>query len=267
MRRVLHLSDIHFGRTRLDLVDPLVDKIAELRPDLVVISGDLTQRARVAQFEEAKAFIDRIDPPVLTVPGNHDVPLDNLWVRLVRPFSRYRRIIDRNLAPSWSDEEINVIGVNTVNPYVWQSGKIGEKAVRRVCSAFDQTRHKRVRIVALHHPLDHAPGVEKKLMRGAAEAAGRLAECGADIVLCGHLHSWRADPHTAREGGASTILLQAGTGLSTRVRGEENDFNLLSIQPGEITVDRWAAGERPVFEHKSGHVFHKGAGGWSRAGE
>ncbi|KKL56821.1 hypothetical protein LCGC14_2241560, partial [marine sediment metagenome] len=82
MRRILHLSDLHFGRIRTDLVDPLLSSIHQLRPDLVVLSGDLTQRARRRQFADARAFLDRIEAPTLTVPGNHDVPLDNLFVRL-----------------------------------------------------------------------------------------------------------------------------------------------------------------------------------------
>ncbi|SFO90778.1 metallophosphoesterase family protein [Tranquillimonas alkanivorans] len=261
MSRLLHLSDLHFGRTRMDLVAPLLKRIEELAPDLVVVSGDLTQRARRHQFREAKSFIDRIRVPVLTVPGNHDVPLDEFWVRLLRPFSRYRKIVNRDLEPGWSDDEMEVVGVNTVNPLAWQSGRIHSHTVRRVCDAFDARPHK-VRVVALHHPLEHAPGVDKKLMRGATKAAGAMAECGADVVLCGHLHSWRAGPMKAEAGEAETLLVQAGTGLSTRLRGEENDFNLLTLDPDHVRIDRYVAGATPTFKLASSHAFVRQGRGW-----
>lgn len=264
MRRILHLSDLHFGRIRPDLVDPLLEQVDALDPHLVAVSGDLTQRARWSQFREARAFLDRIAAPVIVVPGNHDVPLDNLWVRLLRPFSRYKKVVTHDMHPSWGDDELNVVGVNTVNPFAWQSGHFRSKAVRRVCRAFAPQRHGRRRIVVLHHPLDHAPGTEKKLMRGAEPAAAGLAECGADIVLCGHLHSWRADPHTARNGGNAVLLVQAGTGLSTRLRGEENDFNLLTVEGDEVTIDRWAAAETPRFAHAGRSRFRRDGGDWHR---
>ncbi|KAF0676503.1 metallophosphoesterase family protein [Profundibacterium mesophilum] len=264
MRRVIHLSDLHFGRIREDLVDPLLATITEIDPDLVIVSGDLTQRARRRQFAQARAFIDRITAPVLTVPGNHDVPLDNLWVRLLRPFARYREIINPALEPDWSDEEINVIGVNTVNPFAWQSGLIRGRAVKRVCKAFDQNRHRRMRFVALHHPLEHAPGTEKRLMRGARKAAGVLAGCGADIVLCGHLHAWRADPVRSEANGGAVLLVQAGTGLSTRLRGEENDFNLLVVDGPNLSIIRYVAGSEPRFEAESERRFRRDGADWNR---
>jgi 3',5'-cyclic AMP phosphodiesterase CpdA len=268
MRRILHLSDLHFGRIRPDLTEPLLQTIHRLDPHLVVVSGDLTQRARWSQFRAAKAFLDRIGPPVMTVPGNHDVPLDNLWVRLLRPFSRYKKVVIADMHPVWKDEELNVIGVNTVNPFAWQSGRIRSKAVRRVCSAFDPQRHGRRRIVVLHHPLNHAPGTDKKLMRGAERAVAQLAECGADIVLCGHLHAWRAEPHSEGSGRAATLLVQAGTGLSTRLRGEENDFNLLTVDGAEVTVDRWAAPHHATTFERCGSLgFRRDGTQWHRLGD
>ena len=124
MRRVLHLSDLHFGRTSPHLPGPLKALADRLRPDLTVISGDLTQRARNRQFAEAAAFIRALPGPVLCVPGNHDVPLDNPFLRVLAPFSRYRRHIATDLEPVHEDEAMIVAGVNTVNLLAVRQGRI-----------------------------------------------------------------------------------------------------------------------------------------------
>ena len=241
MRRIAHLSDLHFGTVPEGLAAALLHRLADLAPDLIVISGDLTQRARRRQFAEAADFIRRLPAPSLVVPGNHDVPLHRPLMRLLRPFAHWRAHLGRDLEPEFTDEEIAVIGVNTVNPLVWQAGRISPRAVRRVCAAFSGTTDARTRIVVLHHPLTQAPGVAKAPMRGAGAAVRELAECGADVVLSGHLHAWHAAPFAARKGGRATLLVQAGTALSARLRAPENDFNLLTVTPGAVQVDRHAA--------------------------
>ncbi len=263
MRRVIHLSDLHFGRDRPELIEPLLEAVNGLGPDLVAISGDLTQRARHEQFEKARDFIDALRAPSLVVPGNHDVPLDNPVLRLLKPWGRYRRHIDRNLEPEFRDDEIAVIGVNTVNPLSWQRGRIVERAVARVRSAFSGPDAGKTRIVVAHHPFEHLPGEHKKLMHGAKRAIDALAECGADIVLTGHLHAWRADPFAKREGRAGVLQVHAGTGLSTRLRGEENDFNLLTLGQDEITVQRYVALEGETrFTEGIKSSFRSGPAGW-----
>lgn len=240
MRRLLHVSDLHFGRDRPELLRPLIDTINRLAPDLVAVSGDFTQRARLGQFRAARAFLARLEPPWLAVPGNHDTPLDNLPVRLMTPWRRYRRYIHRELEPSWTDAELAVVGVNTVNHWSWQRGRMGRHTVRRVCRAFTDGAGDRINVAVLHHPLEHGPEIEKRLMRGARRARGRLGRCGTDIVLSGHLHTWHARPFADASG---VLFVQAGTGLSTRMRGEENDFNLLTIDGPQVEVARWIAAE------------------------
>ncbi len=189
----------------------------------------------------ARAFIDRLEPPVLCVPGNHDVPLENLAVRVVAPWLAYRRYISTTLEPVFETEGTTVVGLNTVNPFVWQSGRVGRRAVGHACAAFEG-REDTVRVVVAHHPFEHGPGVNKKPMRGAAGAIDRLAGCGADIVLSGHLHTWLAEPFAEQPGRRGAVQVHAGTGLSTRVRGEENDFNLLTVENRRLLVERYAAG-------------------------
>ena len=238
-RRILHVSDLHFGRDRPELLRPLIDAINRIAPDLVAVSGDFTQRARLGQFRAARAFLDRLDPPWLAVPGNHDTPLDNLAVRLLSPWSRYRRYIDPELEPTWTDDAVVVAGVNTVNHLSWQRGRFSRHAVRRLCGLFDG-HGRRMHVAVLHHPLEHGPEVEKRLMRGAGEALDALGACGTDIVLSGHLHTWHVRPFA---GAGGVLFVQAGTGLSTRVRGEPNDFNLLTLDGPRVTVEQWAAAD------------------------
>lgn len=262
MRRILHVSDLHFGRDRPELLRPLINKINALAPDLVAISGDFTQRARLGQFRAARAFLSRIEPLTLAVPGNHDTPLDNLFVRLMTPWKRYRHYIDGDLEPQWEDDEVALVGVNTVNHWSWQRGKIGRHTVRRVCDAFEGNRGRRMHIAMLHHPLEHGPDVDKRLMRGARAALRRLGECGADVVLSGHLHTWQARPFSEAEG---VLFVQAGTSLSTRVRGEPNDFNLLTVEGRRVEVEQWTAEDGETDFCPAGSTrFDKSGGTWQQ---
>lgn len=268
MRRVLHLSDLHFGRTRADLLEPLLAAVNAAAPDLVAISGDLTQRARDWQFEAARAFLDRLEAPRLVVPGNHDVPLDNLALRMTRPFARYRRWICDELEPRHRDPEMFVAGVNTVDPLSWQRGRIGRRAVASACEAFSSVPAP-IRILVAHHPFHQRPDTLKLRMRGASRAADAFLDCGADIVLTGHLHAWRAEPFAVRRGRDGSILqIQAGTGLSTRLRGEENDFNLLTLADGRVEVQRFVARvDRPEFRRCRTVRFRASPRGWLREDE
>jgi 3',5'-cyclic AMP phosphodiesterase CpdA len=118
MRTIVHLSDLHFGRLDERIIGPLVTRIAEIGPDLIAISGDLTQRARRRQFEHARAFLNQLRFPTLVVPGNHDVPLFNVMARLLDPFGAYRRYISPNLEPAHIDAEMAVVGLNSARAIV-----------------------------------------------------------------------------------------------------------------------------------------------------
>jgi 3',5'-cyclic AMP phosphodiesterase CpdA len=264
VRRIVHLSDLHFGRDLPELLGPLLTAVNALSPDLVAISGDLTQRARRAQFHAARDFIERIKAPVLVVPGNHDVPLHNLLGRLISPWRRYRRWVSGQLQPEFRDDELIVLGVNTVNPFAHQSGIFNRRALDRIDVAFQDAGKDRARIIVAHHPLEHQPSDRKALMRGADAALDGLARLGVDVVLTGHLHSWRAAPFTARTGRRAVLQVHAGTGLSSRLRGHENDFNLLGIDGAAIDVTRYVANDRAArFDPAQRCRFVCGPNGWA----
>ena len=251
MNRLIHLSDLHFGRDRPELQDPLIETVNRLAPDLVVVSGDFTQRARDGQFERAAHFMDRLKPPTLSVPGNHDTPLDNLFLRFFRPFHRYKRHIDPNLEPTLRTDTMVVAGVNTVNRFSWQRGRLSGRTIRKMSAAFRDAGD-RLRVAVLHHPLEHGPEVEKRLMRGAHETLTAMHDAGADMVLSGHLHQTVTRPFSIAPG---CLFVQAGTGLSNRLRGEDNMFNLIEANPHRVSVESWRAGDEPRFVATDSVVF------------
>lgn len=262
MTRLIHLSDLHFGRDRPELLDPLIEAVNGARPDLVAISGDLTQRARQSQFRAARLFIERIQAPVLSVPGNHDIPVHRPFTRFFRPFHNYRRRIARDLAPVVRIEGMTVIGMNTVDRYRWQRGRVKSRQVRRACAEAGRSPDSDLVILVAHHPFEHAPGTKKQLMRGAEKALRKLSDCGVDAILSGHLHVWRTEPFLTRPFGAGILQIHAGTGLSTRHRGEPNDFACIDREGEVLRVARWVAGEDDRFTESTIRHFGRGTGGW-----
>ncbi|MGZ8253395.1 MAG: metallophosphoesterase family protein [Burkholderiaceae bacterium] len=270
MRVLVHLSDLHFGRVDEGLLEPLRGSLARLRPALVVVSGDLTQRARRRQFRAARAFLDTLPAPVLAVPGNHDVPLYDVVRRFLRPLHRYRRYINEELEPLYVDHEMAVAGLNTTRSLTVQGGRINRRQLERVCSRLQEVDPRLVRIVVTHHPFDAPAGHDdRKLVGRAALAMESLAACGVDVCLAGHLHVGHV-AHAANRyvlpDGRGALLVQAGTATSTRGRGEVNSFNALHLDGAVLQVERhaWdaAAGEFRVIACER---FRRGGDGWSRA--
>src|SRR6266550_4663453 len=189
MRTLVHLSDLHFGRVDEQLIAPLISAVTTINPDLVAVSGDLTQRARSQQFKEARAFLDALPQPQIVVPGNHDVPLHNLFARFLKGLEKYRLYITDDLEPFYADEEVAVAGVNTARSLTLKSGRVNRMQVLRVKERFCSYDQSVVKIVVTHHPFDLPEGYhERNLVGRARMAMSGLAECGADLFLAGHLH-------------------------------------------------------------------------------
>src|SRR6267378_2776618 len=154
MRTLVHLSDLHFGRVDEQLIAPLISAVTEINPDLVAVSGDLTQRARSQEFREARAFLDALPQPQIVVPGNHDVPLYNVFSRLGRPLDKYRRYITDDMQPFYADDEIAVIGINTARSLTTKYGRINERQIAAVRDKLCAYQGNVTKIVATHHPFD-----------------------------------------------------------------------------------------------------------------
>lgn len=242
MRLVL-LTDLHFGRARPDLIDPLLDAVAKSAPDLVVVAGDFVQRARTGQFRQARRFLDRLPQEWIAVPGNHDIPLFNLPARLLAPRAAYRRWIDRQTEPSVQTRTAHIVGLDTTYRFYHQRGRITPAQSALVADILRQESTDRTVVVVAHHPFHHAPDVEKKVMTGAARALDTWSDCGPHIILSGHLHTWTVEPFIARKNRSMTLQVHCGTGLSTRLRGEPNDFAILDIAGDRCRIRRMAAAD------------------------
>ncbi len=268
MRTIVHMSDIHFGRTDPSVVKPLITFVNEIEPDLVAVSGDLTQRARSWQFQEARAFLDDLPKPQIVVPGNHDVPLYNVFSRFLTPLDKYRRYITDDLNPFYVDEEMAVAGVSTARSLTFKGGRINELQVawvrEKICELSDEV----VKVVVTHHPFDLPEGRHESDLVGRARIAMEtLASCGADLFLAGHLHISHTG-HTAKRykiKGHSALVVQAGTATSTRSRGEVNSFNVIRMAHPEISVERvlWQP-ETAAFALASTEQFRHTPDGWAR---
>ena len=240
MRTIVHLSDLHFGRHDSEVVNGLTEVIRSAQPHLIVISGDFTQRARVEEFAAASEFMAGLPAPVLAVPGNHDVPLYDLAARFLRPLNNYRRYIEDDLQPSFMDDEIAVIGINTARSMTFKNGRINQRQIAECCERLNTRPRSAVRIVVTHHPFDlPAADISNAVVGRSAMAMSGLAQCGVEIVLSGHLHVRHTGSSAERyqAHGHSVLLIQAGTATSTRQRGELNSCNILSMDGSRLAIE------------------------------
>jgi 3',5'-cyclic AMP phosphodiesterase CpdA len=247
MTRIVHLSDLHFGAHDESLVEAVEWQVDRLKPDLVVISGDFTQRARTEQFREACEFLEGLRErghEVLGVPGNHDVPLYDVLRRFLSPLARYRRFIDETLCPFIELPGVAVLGINTARSLTVKDGRINRDQVEFIRETFARTADETMRILVTHHPLlALTVGGEVERAIGRQELAlDAIEESGVDMLLAGHNHhasSQDASDLVTRAGGV--LVVQAGTATSTRVREQEQSFNVIDISGGgaTITVNAW----------------------------
>ena len=242
MRTLVHLSDLHFGKVDVTLLDPLRELIHKIAPDVVVVSGDLTQRAKSEQFEEAKVWLDTLPGPQIIVPGNHDISLYNVFRRFLQPLTRYKRYITDDLDPIFIDDEIAVLGVNTARSLTFKDGRVNKEQIDTIKQQLAGLPPTTTRIIVTHHPFD-LPQThdEDDLVDRAPMAMKAFADCGVDLLLAGHLHTSHAGSTSERYqmNEYAALVVQAGTATSTRARGEVNSFNVVRVEHERIEVDRY----------------------------
>ncbi len=246
MRCIAHLSDLHFGRITPAILPALAAAVAASKPDLIVVSGDVTQRARRHEFARARAFLDTLPGPQIVVPGNHDVPLYNVMKRWVAPLKRFREAFGDDPQPFYRDDEIAVIGINSARSLTLKNGRINAQQVDLACRHFAQVPSGVLRIAVMHHPLAVVDQASHRAIGRAAMAMEAFARCGVDVVLSGHIHSSEVIASEGRyaTGNYPCLLIQAGTATSRRQRGEANAFNTLLVEPDAVHVQRqvWSEG-------------------------
>lgn len=225
------------------MVEALTAFALDQRPELVVMSGDITQRARAAQFRDARRFVDRLGAPVIIIPGNHDIPLFNVAGRLLRPYQHFMTAFGDNLEPEHSSADLLLLGVNTTRWYRHKNGEVSKAQIERVATRLATASHAQLRIVVVHQPLAVRQATDAHdRLRGYAMAARRWAAAGADLVLGGHIHLpyVMAVPDVKR----ALWVVQAGTAVSSRVRaGTHNSVNVLrwgrDIAGGTCVIEQW----------------------------
>ena len=272
MPQIIHLSDLHFGAHEPRLVTAVEEQIDAAKPDLVVISGDFTQRARTGQFQDACAFLGRLRDAghqVLGVPGNHDVPLYDVLRRFLSPLGRYRRYIDDRLCPFHALQGAAVLGINTARSLTFKGGSVSHQQMACIRETFARTDPATPRILVTHHPLFALPTGDGrgKVIDNQHDALDAIRAAGVDILLAGHNHRAStgdsADFVTTSRG---TLVIQAGTATSTRVRGEHQSFNRLQIdgERVEVTLVGWDQ-DRFVAQHPA--TFRREAKRWVKLGD
>lgn len=245
MSVILHASDTHFGTERPEVIEALRRLSIQHELSLMILSGDITQRARARQFAAARRFVDRLRiPHVLAIPGNHDIPLYNLFARAFAPYRRYREVFGHGLEPVFQSPELMVVGVRTTRRYRHIQGEVSKQQQQQVVDRLRQARRDQLRIVVTHQPV-HVTREEdrKNLLRGHEQAVARWLDAGADLILGGHIHLPFIAPLTHPPSGKHGWAVQAGTALSTRLRsGINNSVNLIRYDaqnPNTCQVERW----------------------------
>lgn len=267
MRTIAHLSDLHFGAEDPQIAEALLRDLSEQQPQLVVVSGDLTQRARTSQFMAARDYLDRITVPQIVVPGNHDVPLHNFVDRMLRPLTRYRRWITSEMFPFFQDDEIAVAGVNSARSNTWKEGRISLVQIAQLQTLFESAPAHVFKILVCHHPfIPPADRTQTALVGRARLALSTLEACGCSLILSGHLHrAYGGDTRVTHLKMARSILVaQAGTAISYRRRNEANAYNHIVLDGSTlmIHVRQWD-GHR--FQVRETRAYRDGASGWTNA--
>jgi 3',5'-cyclic AMP phosphodiesterase CpdA len=263
MRTIAHISDLHFGRHIPVVVEDLLASVNQHRPDLVALSGDFTQRARHVEFGQAVQFLNRISPPKLLVPGNHDVPLYNLFYRFLRPFAKYHRYVSPlgHGAGLFRDDELAILGVNTARRFTRKDGRISLEQIAHIGSVFRDVPQTVFKAIVTHHPLAYPSGeVSRKLAGRATLALQAIADAGVHLLLSGHYHRAVSGSMTEIRRGGSILILHAGTAVSSRLRGEANSYNLIQVAGERVAVHvmGWMPGRGFQESRTLSYAFHEG---------
>jgi 3',5'-cyclic AMP phosphodiesterase CpdA len=235
-----HISDLHFGKEDPPVAEALLADLEQRRPTVVAVSGDLTQRARAREFRAARAFLDRLSGAVLVVPGNHDVPLWDVFSRFARPLSSYRRHLTPDLAPFLHHEDLAVMGVNTARSWTFKNGRISWDQIEQIRQRFAPLPERVFKVLVTHHPFVPSPGDPDPAVVGRGFHALRAAEAaGVDLLLAGHLHVGFSGDVRAHHLSIqrSMLVAQAGTAISVRTRGEPNTYNWITFDAPHLSIE------------------------------
>lgn len=268
MPRLVHISDLHFGRHTTAVSDALKRDIVKMRPDYTVISGDLTQRGRRREFAQAGDYAASLPGRKILVPGNHDIPAFTAIERFSRPYHRYQSFIDRDIEPVLIDDAAAFVGLNTARSihrhWNWANGRLSRRQIEHVRTVMGRVSGDKLKVVVFHHPLVPSRGKRKfRTVTRNREAIDAFCDVGVDLVLTGHVHitSWADIKHWRTDLGRSMLAVQASTAISDRLRGEPNEYNIIDFEPGALTLTQrgWTGAG---FEDMTVQPFRLADGTW-----
>ncbi|MFP4370416.1 MAG: metallophosphoesterase family protein [Candidatus Kapaibacterium sp.] len=238
MRKVVHISDLHFGAVNEKAERAIVRDINEISPDLLVVSGDMTMRAKTKQFMQAEEFLSKFDSPIVAIPGNHDISLFNIFRRFYKPLKRFRKFITDHKFPAYEDDEIAAFGINTARSLTIKGGRVSKTQIKEAREKLCSIDEGKFKILVIHHNIIPTPGSPDESFLGRANLLlDEIEDCRLDMMLAGHVHrAYIEYPESAEPGKKFTILLSAGTAISTRTRNEPNSFNLLEIDGNVLDI-------------------------------
>lgn len=271
MRTLIHITDLHFGKIAPGVLHRLEEQIALMRPDMCIISGDLTMRSRPDEWRQARAFLDRLPVPYMVIPGNHDLPYFNLYERFRHPYRRFQKYINEDLNPTYTDEFMAIMGINSarswVPHYTWKEGGISPAQVKAAESFFRNAGNRVFKIVFTHHPFLPPPEHPRTyLIRGALLALTAFESAGVDLLLGGHLHLSYIDDASSFHAAIkrSMICVQGATATSTRLRKKvPNGYSRIQLYRDcmEIITMQWK-GE--IFQETGKTVYQRTDTGWQK---
>jgi 3',5'-cyclic AMP phosphodiesterase CpdA len=261
MNTIAHLSDLHFGREVSAVVEGLLDSLNELKPDLVIISGDLTQRAKNSEFKKAVSFLEQLPFPYLIVPGNHDMAMYNLAERFFYPWKKWQRYIGPDMYPIVRQAGLTAMGINTARRtgwhLDWSRGSINEEQIRTIEVSMKNEASDSLRLLVAHHPFWLPKKFERRhVIDGRDTALQSLNKAGIDIILSGHIHIAYSK---IMEG---VLISHTGTTFSNRLMADTpNSYNVIRGNWESVVIELMGWGGK-AFSLLSEQRFSRGATGW-----
>ncbi len=261
IRTLVHLSDLHFGAADPDLLPHLLAAVAAIAPDISVVSGDFTQRAWPEEFQQARAFVEQLPGVPIFVPGNHDLAFYNPLRRALQRLRYYKRYITSNLQPWHFDAEVAILGLNTSRVRHLRDGRIRHWQVDVLEEQMAKAAPGAIKVLVTHHPFDlpESYALTELIGRDVMERVVR----SVDLLLAGHMHVSYSGATAMRYkiAGSSAIFVQAGTAISSRMRGEANSFQVIRLDRDRIETVRhdW---DGAFYVPQQVRQFERSLSGW-----
>lgn len=247
--RIIHISDLHFGLHDTTIIEPFIADLEHSKSDLIIISGDLTQRALTEQYQVLTNFLQRLPQPILIVPGNHDIPLYNPVSRVIFPFKRYKRYISSELDVHFQNDEVNILGVNSVNPYKIKDGELNKKKIEKIKNNFLSSTNQ-LNILFFHHNINYFSGLHHPLSN-AAQFIEYVKESSIHIICTGHLHYANMTLISKKKQPNICALLHAGSLMCKRKKDSFNSYYVIETKGLKCKIELRIFSDRSFTSKKT----------------